>query len=211
MKIFTFKNREEWLVWRDSGTGASDAASIMGCGWTSKENFFAQKMGWKMPTPPNQAMKIGLEKEAEARAWYEKEKGIKMPPLFAAHDRFYHILASMDDYNHEMKCPLEIKVPSSEKSLSLREIPKMYQWQCAQILLVTGDEQMDFCNYDWRRGKGIIIPFFLDKRMESTLLLALIDFWNAIKKGDPLPKTKKSQFKELSFQEKLKIVQGGKI
>lgn len=207
MKTREFKTQAEWLEWRMTGIGASEAAAVLNCcPFKTREELWALKTERMLPQKSSFPMRRGKDLEPLARAEYERLTEIPMPACYGAHDKFPHILVSLDGFNCEIARPLEIKCPGQkDHATALRgKVPDHYVWQCVQILAVTDCPEMDYFSFDGKKGK--IVPFKRDLRLEKILLLALHEFWNLVCRDISPVKTAKTTFKELSFQDRLATV-----
>lgn len=95
---------EEWLNWRHSGIGASDASTVMGDNrFQSPSELLYQKKN-KINTEPNEKMRLGTSLEPEARDSYIEETGMPVEPLCLQSKEYSWLIASMDgvtdDYGH---------------------------------------------------------------------------------------------------------------
>lgn len=202
MKIINFKTHEEWLRWRMTGIGASEAAAVMGLSpFMTREELWELKTGRGTPKYVTAAMQRGLDLEPVARREYEKLTGIKMPECYAEHSKYSFILASMDGLNLSSEKALEIKCPGkTDHAVALGgKIPAHYVWQCVQILLVTGLPQIDYFSFDGEKGAKPI-TFRKSFTLEAALLKELFKFRELVI-NDIRPTIEPIK---LSFQERLR-------
>lgn len=100
----------EWLEYRRTRIGASEAASILGISpYKSALQLWEEKIGLREPPPMNPAMLRGNQLEPEVRAQYEALSGISFMPQVVTHPKHDFIIASLDGINFEESKLLEIK------------------------------------------------------------------------------------------------------
>lgn len=72
-------DRKEWLEWRRSGIGASDAPVVCGkAPWGSRLELWLDKKGRLPERPASEAMELGLLLEPAIAAMYTKKTGISL-------------------------------------------------------------------------------------------------------------------------------------
>jgi len=185
MKIVKVANYKEWLEWRMTGIGGSDAPAVMNaCKFQTKKELWARKLELMLPPKVSFRMKRGKRMEDQAREEYEHMTGIKMPKALVQHDKYDFLIASVDGMNVEVGGALEIKCPGAEDhALALKgEIPKHYMWQLVHILMVTGLPWIDYFSFDGT--SGTIVTFKRDLKKEELLKKMCKDFWRWVLKAE---------------------------
>ena len=139
---------KEWLEWRHSGIGASDASTVMGANqFQSPDELLYQKKN-KINTEPNAKMRKGTKLEPKARELYIEFTGIEVTPLCLEDKEDPWIIASMDgissDYGHivEIKCG-----ESAYWQLSRGIVPDYYYAQLQHQMMITGLNEVDYWCY----------------------------------------------------------------
>lgn len=204
MKRLNFKRMsKEWLEWRSHGIGASDADTVMGNSkfGNTKMSLWEERTGKRLNKPANFQMRRGLKLEPEAREVYEGLTGISMPEAYGENETFNFFRASFDGLNTEAGRVLEIKCPGKDDHLTARagNIPKHYQWQCVQLLLVSGLETVDYFSYrPGEREPSVIIPFSWNKALEDKLIQHGIEFWRCVLQNRSPVKRRSNGFNEES-------------
>ena len=154
MKIIPFiEGSKQWHSWRHMKIGASDCASIMGCGRKSPSDLWDEKVLGKEPlvTP---AMERGSSLESRARAYAERLLRLDLPPICCESEEFPWMIASLDGYDNltgyfvELKCPGESVYKSCERG----QWPQEWIWQVQHQLSVTGCEKAFLLAYDGENG-----------------------------------------------------------
>lgn len=183
---------KEWLSFRNTGLGASDAPSIMGeSPWTSLFELWCYKT--KTLTPPDPhimaaiAMKRGTDLEPEARRLYNGRTNYNSNPINVEHSEYSFIRASLDGLSEDGKVILEVKTPGKADlaQAAKGKIPKKYYWQLMQqLMLVPKATHLDYVTFD---GKGVIYITKVGRNLEdeAKLLRALIEFWALVKANIP--------------------------
>jgi len=100
----------EWLEFRRSKLGASDAPIVLGISpYKTPHELWLEKTGRKEPPAMNYAMKRGHELEDSLRIAYEELTGNIMMPKVITHDEFDWMMASLDGVSMDGSIILEIK------------------------------------------------------------------------------------------------------
>src|SRR5688572_26054998 len=98
------QNTPEWLEFRRTRLGASDACIIMGVSpWNTPYQLWEQKVGLKENDATNDAMRRGTQMEDEARQAFIKETGIFIKPKVKVSKNHEWIIASLDGIDAEEK------------------------------------------------------------------------------------------------------------
>ncbi|MGE4490082.1 MAG: lambda-exonuclease family protein, partial [Kiritimatiellales bacterium] len=102
---------KEWVDWRDTGIGGSDAPTVLGENpWKSASVLLEEKLGKVEPFAGNEATRRGARLEPEARRLYEQFHGVEVEPICLQSTEYPWMLASLDgisaDHQHvvEFKC-----------------------------------------------------------------------------------------------------------
>lgn len=150
MKVELNQQADDWLSWRKSGIGGSDAGIVLGLSpWKSKYDLWAIKTGKKLEDPMNAAMKRGVDLEPEARMAFERMTGIDMKPACYQHDHYSWMRCSLDGISDNETQLLEIKCPGEanhNKALD-GHVPDHYVAQMQHCMAVTGAEGCYYFSY----------------------------------------------------------------
>lgn len=174
-------DRNTWLQWRNKGLGSSDAPIILGVSpWMTPYQLWEIKCGLIEKPPGNWATDRGNEMEPRARAQYELEHDIDMPPQLVIHKDFEWLRASLDGYNAAASRVLEIKCPGKDDhKLALNGIvPHKYMPQIQHQLLVTGAREAHYYSFDG--NEGVTVQVLPDMEYISKMFKALCEFWRLI-------------------------------
>jgi len=153
MKIIEFEGGQggtDWLAWRRRKITATSASIIMGHNpFESKVDLWNSMMGITPPKEMNAAMERGGLLEPEARALFINETGIDMVPIVCESEAYPWMAASLDGWNFENKCILEIKSPGEKTHLmSINgEIPIYYADQIQHQFAVTKGQIAYYMTY----------------------------------------------------------------
>ena len=188
MKIINHdQGSQEWLAWRATGIGGSDAAAVMGCSpYETALGLWLFKLGRKPPKPDNPGMKRGRDMEDEARKAYEAHTGIDVVPQCAEHDLYPFIKASFDGLGVFEDMVLEIKCPGAEDHALATQgiVPPKYWPQVQHLLLVSGHPVLHYWSYDGATGVLVIVN--RDEAYIQKLLDAEKHFWACVE-ADTMP------------------------
>ena len=167
---------EEWLDWRHSGIGASEASTVMGDNrFQSASELLYQKKN-KINTGSNEKMRLGTSLEPEARDLYIEETGMLVEPLCLQSKEYSWLIASMDgitdDYGHivEIKCG-----KSAYWQANRGKVPSYYYGQLQHQLMITGLDSVNYWCY-WPGYKGILQTVARDEPYIRRLLRAEMEF-----------------------------------
>src|ERR1043165_6024764 len=130
MKIIPVKQgTPEWHEFRKDKIGASLASVIMGvCPWKTPLQLYNEMKGIIDQAPTSAFMERGIEMEAQARSQFEYLKGKTFPSIVVQDDHLPWMIASLDGWNEEEKCLVEIKCPGMKAhQIALRgQVPDHY-------------------------------------------------------------------------------------
>lgn len=178
----------EWLLWRQSGIGSSDAPVIMN-GTHFKRNridLWKEKLGKVLPrnfTPyQTERMQRGVILEPDARAWYKAFVNPNAEPVCAIHSVWDHLKASLDGWVPESQTILEIKCPGDkDHNLALEnQVPEKYIPQLNHLMLVTGAAHCHYLSYNPNRPfkeRHALISVQPDAKQLQALLRKEEIFW----------------------------------
>jgi putative phage-type endonuclease len=190
MRIVTLEQRSpEWLTWRATGIGASDAAAIIGASiWTAPQELWEIKTGRRPGPSINPAMQRGIDHEDEARAAYEAKTGEMVTPLCAEHDEADFIKVSFDGVDIASTLAVEIKVPGekAQRMAEAGQVPPYYIPQLQHQMMVGGFDLMHYWSYVPETRQGILIPVKRDEAMIEELWEAEHDFWKHVREDRPM-------------------------
>ena len=165
--------------------------------WKTPFELWEEKTGRaKREETSNFIQERGNELEPIARARYELEFDIEMPPALCQHQKHEWMRASMDGHNPALKRGLEIKYIGENDfklAVELGKIPEKYFPQIQHQFMVTGAEQIDFYGYtvpkgaENHQGKSVTVPVFPDLNYVSNLFEAEYRFWMHIVSDVPPP------------------------
>ncbi|MDN3506511.1 MAG: YqaJ viral recombinase family protein [Simkaniaceae bacterium] len=201
------QNTEEWLEFRKTKIGSSDAPIIMGeSPWKTPQQLWEEKMGLRESSYESAAMHRGKQLEPAARKAFEKETGLVVWPNVLIHPEHEFIIASLDGITMDGKAAVEIKCPG-EKTHQMAlsgEIPKHYQIQMQHQLAVTGLQEMFYYSYDGQRG--VTLKVQRDNALIKALLEKEQEFFRYMKESTP-PETQRSDLPWLKRAEQWKAIQ----
>ena len=189
-------DRDEWLKARRKGFGASEAASIMGCGFQTPLELWAHKVG-AVPEPDLGKLEhvhFGNVLESTIAEQYATERYAGRPVTRSAEllrsNSYPWAQATLDYWTIHPEhgaIPLEIKTATEFRSEDWAEgPPEKYVWQvqhqmfvtgtrCASIACLIGGRQLVWC--DVTRDE-----FMIEREIEAATIL-----WQRVKDGNPPP------------------------
>jgi putative phage-type endonuclease len=137
----------EWLKFRSTRIGASEAPIIMGDSpWSTPRQLWEQKAGLRPPSESNFATNRGNRFEPVARSLYELETGLELPAKVLVHPRYNFIMASLDGCNDTNTIICEIKIAGAEVLEQAKKgiVHQKYFAQVQHQLEVTGAKENHF-------------------------------------------------------------------
>lgn len=182
------QNTQEWLDFRRSKIGASDAAAIMGVSpWQTRYQKWEEKVYGK-DQEQNGAMARGTRYEEEARAAFEKMTGISvMPKVIVSSERDW-MMASLDGVSFDGTIFTEIKVPNEEAhELAKRgviadfyNIQMQHQYESDKKF-----QQGFYFSYFPRTKEGVVVEVKKDELFIEEMLEEEEKFMELIRSGTP--------------------------
>ena len=174
MKVLALdQDSPEWLAWRDTGLGSSDAAAVLGLSpWKTRRALWEEKLvryrqqlarlGHPDPDPAltakvlaarkadegknESAKRRGKDLEPVARAEYEWLMDVQTPPACGVHPGFEFLKVSLDGYAPERSLFVEIKAPNqrAHDEALYGTVPHYYIPQVYHQFVVSG---LELCHY----------------------------------------------------------------
>jgi len=175
------QNTIEWLEFRKSKIGSSDAPIIMGASpWKTPHQLLDEKMGIKQSFYESPAMQRGKDLEPEARKRFEEETGLVVWPNVLIHPQHDYIMASLDGMTLDEKTAVEIKCPGKKTHKMAQEghIPEHYHIQMQHQLAVTGLRTMFYYSFDGQ--KGVILKIQRDNSLVEEILIKEREFFQLV-------------------------------
>lgn len=200
IRIRLADNRDDWLEQRKKGIGGSDAANILGMGYSSPLTTFLDKTGQLPPVADNLPMKLGRALEQTVSDLFEEETGIKCRKsgyMFQSRQHRF-MLANIDRLTADGTF-LECKTTTewNKKKIAFKgEIPANWYCQCMHYMAVLGTP---YCYLAVLIGNREFVWFKIERDEEDikALIQAESDFWKMVQAGkftgDPAGTTGESQ------------------
>jgi putative phage-type endonuclease len=200
MKVNTLaQDSQEWLEWRNTGLGASDAAVILGMSpYETPYGLWQIKTGKKAPPDlsRNPNVQRGNRLEPLARKVAEKYIGESLDPICAAEEVENFILTSFDGITKNRKTVCELKCPHPSTFADIlneaedSKAFKLYWIQCQQQLLVSKADKayLIFFMKGTEGNKDRIVPFEIlpDTEFQQEVLIPKLKwFWECINTDTP--------------------------
>lgn len=181
---------KEWHEFRRNHIGSSDASVIMGLSpWKTTLQLYHEKTNdSEIPNSSNEtfAMRRGVELEPLALAKFEAETGYLMTPRVLTSPFTPWRSASLDGYEIEGRCAVEIKASGKEDhSLALKGIvPEKYVPQLQHQMLVTELNEIYYMSYV-SDSDFIIFKVKRDNDYIERLIAAESEFWQRVQDRNP--------------------------
>lgn len=172
------QNTLEWIEFRKTKIGASDAPIIMETSpWKTPYQLWEEKLGIR-ENMMTRAMQRGTDMEQEARSAFEHNTGILVFPTVKTHAKLSWMIASLDGIDVEEKHIVEIKCPGPvdhQKALD-RQVPEKYYPQIQHQLAVTGLSWAFYFSYT--RSSSITIEVPRDDKFIDSMIAKESEFYN---------------------------------
>lgn len=186
------QNTKNWLEWRRSKIGASDAPVILGQSpWKTPYQLWRVKVGLDDYDPINPAMQRGHDLEEQARSSYEEKTGKEMFPQVLTSKKHEFIAASFDGLTMDGKFAVEIKCPGVKDHLLAQKgvIPDKYISQLQHQMYVGELEYVDYWSYDGE--SGVLVKCERDDPFIERMLEKEIAFYENMVRKEPPPLTER--------------------
>lgn len=181
--------REQWLEYRRSGIGGSDASTIVGLNpYSSPYYLFCDKMGALPEKEDNEAMRQGRDLEQYvANRWMERTgKRVKRNNTMWRSTVWPWMLADIDREVVGENAGLECKTTSvyNKHDFAGGEIPLTYYVQCQHYMAVMGFDRMYLAVLVLNRG---FYDFVIERDEEeiNSLAAAEGEFWDRLQREEP--------------------------
>jgi putative phage-type endonuclease len=187
-------SHEEWLEWRRTGVGGSDAPAIMHVSpWSTPFQKWEEKVMDKKQAE-NSAMRFGRDSEEASRREYETMVGVSMFPLNVENSQYSWLHASLDGIDLNGDKIVEIKKANREDHFVAVNgmVPDKYIPQCQHILKVMGKDVMDYFSSPSDGSKGVIVEVCRDSSyIDEDLFPRVQKFWDMVLNKIPPELTEK--------------------
>lgn len=192
----------EWLEFRKSKIGASDAPVIMGVShWKTPLQLWNEKLSLDSTiTENNPWMQRGIELEPQALAKFEELTGYLMSPKVLLHPNIDWMIASMDGIELEGKAAVEIKCPGKldHECAMDGQVPEKYIPQLQHQIEVSGLKKIYYFSYSVTSWK--ILEVSRDEKYIINLLKKEKEFFDLLRKKE-CPKETERDFQEINSPE----------
>lgn len=202
MKIINFEQRSEaWKIWRNSGSGSSDIATIMGKNpYKTPYQLWEEKCGIRESFGGNRFTEHGIVNESLAREWISKTKDLQLESICVESDVNPIYKASIDGYCSSNNSLYEIKCPyTSDKIYQLGttiEIPLMWKLQILWQAAILNTDKAYLAVWDFNALECICIECKRDPELEAKLFEEADKFWEYVKSFTP-PPFQKGDYEEI--------------
>jgi putative phage-type endonuclease len=174
-------SREEWLAWRRTGIGGSDAAAVIGLNpFRSRIEVYADKMGMMPEKEDTESMRLGrdLEDYVAQRFCEATGKKVRRNNFMWCHDEHRCMIADVDREVIGENAGLECKTTQAwgGKVIMKGEIPLTYYVQCMHYMAVMGYDRVYLAVLIF--GKGFFhFTIERDEKEISALTAAETAYW----------------------------------
>lgn len=191
-----------WLDWRRDHVTASMAPVILGVSPYQTPLELYNNIVNSVEQNQNPAMKMGSEREEEARLWISEQLGIDFYPCVLESEEFPWMGASMDGMSIDGQNAIEIKW-NNEKAHKLAKnthVPDHHYPQLQHQMAVTG---LDYVTYVscWKDEK-ISFPCYRNQDYIDDMVDKELSFLNCIIKKTPPDLTEKDICRDVPMIEK---------
>lgn len=164
----------EWLQYRRSKIGGSDAPIIMGVSpYKTVKVLFEEKVQGISQTQEHFGMKRGKELEPLVLAIINEEIKANFAPAVIQNDSYPFLIASLDGYDSSKNVACEIKCPNStDHALAVKgKVPAHYFPQLQHIMFVCNLGEMLYVSYsDYADQKLAYVTVKADKEYQEEML-----------------------------------------
>lgn len=173
--IYLEQGSAEWLAFRDSKIGASDAPILMGVSpWKTPYQLWQEKNHLVPPQVETFAMTSGKAREGAALAAVSERLGETLVPAVFQDETREWMIASMDGVTIDGQLAVEIKHASRENHLCAVEgrVPEKYMPQLQHQMHVLGLEKIWYYSVPFSESNGdpVLMEVARDQVMIDELL-----------------------------------------
>lgn len=150
---------EEWLNFRRTKIGASDAPIIMGVSpFKTAKQLYEEKVFGVVHTEMNYGMRRGKRLEPFVLSMLNQELEIDLVPVVMQSDEMPFLIASLDGYEKNKNLICEIKCPNLEDHdlIYHGKVPDHYYPQLQHIMYVSKHNSMMFVSYSEKAEEKLI-------------------------------------------------------
>ena len=176
------QNTQEWLEFRKTKIGASDAPVILGMSpWKTPLQLWEEKLGIRPMQEINEAMQRGHNLEPIAREAYINHTGNYCVPEVVTHAEYDWMIASLDGIAFDRSIIIEIKCPgkNDHHTASLGKVPEKYYAQLQHQLAVIGLDRLHYFSFR-SEDDFYLIEIERDEKFINELISKEKDFWDKL-------------------------------
>jgi putative phage-type endonuclease len=227
------QNQNDWLKWRQSGVGGSDAPILTGeSDWSTPLELFKIKISEEVvESEGNYATDLGNEAEPKIRSLHEFIHNKEFKPCLVQSANFPFVIASLDGRTEDKKEASEYKLlnkkdwerakkwfdESKDPKKAKDYVPAKYYTQMQHQMMADPGLERNwfvaylFSAYKENRKKPLelkniaIVEVLPDRDFQAKLLMLETEFWqqHVLVKKPPLPSAK--DVKKLSAKKKVDL------
>lgn len=194
------QNTQEWLEFRRSKIGGSDAAPILGISpWKTAYELWIEKVtGQSQETNP--AMQRGHDLEPIAREEFEKMTGISVMPKVVVNPKLDWQMASLDGISFEGDIIVEIKCANAKVHAMAKDkkIDDHYYSQIQHQLSVCGLNEALFFSFNGK--EGVVMQVKREQGYIDNLVEKEEEFWKRLVSQEAPPLSDKD-YKDMTEDE----------
>lgn len=193
MKIIDLaQGSPEWLAWRRTGLGGSDAPIIEELSpYRHPRDLWFEKRG-TLPHPESRGRKSyilerGHQVEMIIRREFEQKTGVLMAPLCAEHRSRPFMLASLDGFDPGRYGILEAKLVGKRVLAEAKDRNKIPPHHFAQIQHQLEVADVEVCQWYGHTGSNdrAIVEIKRDRAYAARLISLEERFWERVQSGSP--------------------------
>lgn len=181
----------EWITWRNSGIGASDAPVIEELSpYRTRRELFFEKTG-KLIEKGDPSKEFifakGHRVEGMIRKEFQELVKTEITPICLVHPQFEYLRASLDGFSVKHGV-LEAKLVGQETLSEARDgnLPSHHYSQMQHQFAVSGADVGQWFGHDGKKN-GVLLEVKANKDYISKLLEQEHQFWNDVKSGNCPP------------------------
>lgn len=184
--------REEWLAYRKTGIGGSDASTIIGLNpWGSTYSLWAYKKGLTADREETEPMRVGRDLEEYVAQRFAEATGKKVRKINAIlrNPEYPWALANIDRDIVGEDAGLECKTTSDYtiRQYGQDDFPDKYYCQCVHYMAVTGASTWYLAVLQLVSREVKIFTLHRDEAEIRALMAAESLFWDQVENGTPPP------------------------
>lgn len=202
--IFLEQGTEEWLAYRKTKIGASDAPIILQKSpYGTPLTLWEEKKGKREGQVANKAHAFGHKIERQVREWYNHTYDVDCQPLVIESEEKDYMMSSLDGWDIVTRRAIEIKANNWKKHhLAVQnKVCDMHFWQLQHQMFCLDQEKIEYLSF--YEGETRIVEVYRNESAIRTLLEKEEAFWSCLEENK---EPEREEYEKLEDKESLAML-----